>query len=340
MPANKDKVRGMFLGTAIGDALGMPVEGKSYEHIKEKYGRLENYISTAGHKWFDGQPLGSWTDDTQLTISVAEALIEGDGIDLDIQAAHHVKAYKTHTSGWGSTTREAIENLAKGVHWSKSGIYSAFQREDGKKLAPRGFGNGVAMKAGPLGIYLSARPFDSKEVADKLADFTAMTHPTSMAVSSCLAHTYAVFHCMVSDHERFNIKLFINTVVNASEIGRQYFPDTANADDITERFRLLETVTTQTQTEEIVKEFGKGTYYVYNSLPFTYAFLVRNPTNIEALYECASAGGDTDSNASMLGALLGALNGTSIFPKALVDGLHSTNEIIKLADTFSERFGI
>jgi ADP-ribosylglycohydrolase len=75
-------------------------------------------------------------------------------------------------------------------------------------------------------------------------------------------------------------------------------------------------------------------------LPFTYAFLVRNPGNIEELYECASAGGDTDSNASMLGALQGALHGTSFFPKALVDGLDRKNEIIKLADSFSERFGI
>lgn len=167
-----------------------------------------------------------------------------------------------------------------------------------------------------------------------------MTHPTSMAVSSCLAHTFASFRCMVSDPDAFNIKTFVTTVVNASEIGKQYYPETMNADDITERFKLLETITPKTKTEEIIEKFGKGSYYVYNSLPFTYAFLVRNPTSIEELYDCASAGGDTDSNASMLGALLGALNGTSIFPKELVDGLDRKNEIIKVADAFSERFGI
>lgn len=338
---NKDKVRGMFLGTAIGDSLGMCVEGWDAAKIKEKYGRIETYIDPKGHKYHDGMRAGSTTDDTQLTITVAEALIEAEGIDLDIQAKHHVKAYKKHTGGWGRTTKEAIEKLASGVHWKDSGMYSPTEKreEGGKKPSPRGFGNGVAMKAGPFGVYMSASAWDWKDIADKLADFTGMTHPTSMAVSSCFAHAYAVYCCMVSEPEKFDIHIqnFVNLVANASEMGKKYYPDTLNKDDITERFKLLNAHMT---TEEIIKAFGKGTYYVYDSLPFTYAFFVRNPTNIEELYECASAGGDTDSNASMLGALLGALNGTSIFPKALVDGLAGKNDLIKLADAFSERFGI
>lgn len=159
MGVNKDKVRGMFLGTAVGDALGMPVEGWSADKIKETHGRVTSYLDPKGHKWFDGMKAGTTTDDTQLTLTVAEALIEGGGIDLDTQVKHHVKAFKTHTSGWGRTTKEAIEKLANGVHWSESGSYSPTETDEGvKKPGPRGFGNGVAMKAGPIGVYLSARP--------------------------------------------------------------------------------------------------------------------------------------------------------------------------------------
>jgi len=328
---NKDKVRGLFLGTAIGDALGMPVEGATYEKIKEKHGRIETYISAAGHKWFDGQPLGSWTDDTQLTISVAESLIDAGGLDMDSQAAHHVKAYKIHTSGWGGTTREAIKALSEGTHWSKSGLYLAGEDAGLQKPKVRGFGNGVAMKAAPIGAYLASKAFDWKSTSDILADFTAMTHRTSMAVSSCLAHTFAAFRCMVSTPETFNTRTFVATVVNASELGKAYFKETLNDDDITRRFKLLDAVNDTWKTEHIIREFGKGTYYVYNSLPFTYAFFVKGPSNIEMLYECASAGGDTDSNASMLGALQGALNGASFFPRHLIDGLQNKQELIKLA---------
>ena len=132
---NKDKVRGMFLGCAIGDSLGMCVEGWDADRIKETHGRIETYIDPKGHKYHDGMRAGSTTDDTQLTITVAEALIEADGVDLDVQAAHHVKAFKKHTGGWGRTTREAIEKLANGVHWKESGIFaSTTETKEGAKI--------------------------------------------------------------------------------------------------------------------------------------------------------------------------------------------------------------
>lgn len=339
---NKDKVRGFFLGVAVGDSLGMPCEGWDAARIKETHGKITRYIDPKGHKYHDGLRGGTTTDDTQLTITVAEALIEAGGIDLDVQAKHHVKAFKSHTGGWGRTTREAIEKLANGVHWKDSGVFASTTdvKEGAKKPAPRGFGNGVAMKAGPIGIYLSTneQPLGFFETTKSLADFTGMTHPTSMAVSSCFAHAYAVQQCMWATPENFSIQSFVTTIELISEIGKKYYADTLTDDDITTRFKMLGDP--QMSPEEIIKMFGKGSYYVYDSLPFTYAFFIRNPTSIESLYECASAGGDTDSNASMLGSLLGTLNGTSIFPKELVDGLDKKNEIIKLADAFSEKFGI
>ncbi len=42
---NRDKVRATFLGTASGDAWTCRWRGKSYEEIRQKYGRLETYVS-------------------------------------------------------------------------------------------------------------------------------------------------------------------------------------------------------------------------------------------------------------------------------------------------------
>jgi ADP-ribosylglycohydrolase len=352
---NREKVRGFFLGTAIGDALGMPVEGQAYERIKARYGRLEEYVSAEEHKWFKGEPLGAWTDDTQLTLAVAEALIEAGGFDMDKQAEYHVKAYQRHTSGWGGTTKEAIQRLANGTHWKESGVFlpaglvrDAGSGADGgagggagglKKPKTRGFGNGVCMKVGPVGVFMALQAVGLEELTGRLADFAAMTHRTSMAVSSGLAHALAVCRCMTSTPDNFSAPALIDAVVRASEAGRRYFSETL-ADDLTGRFQSLRTVTENSTTEEFIQSFGAGSYYVYNSLPFTYAFFVRAPTRIESLYECASAGGDTDSNASMLGGLMGALCGTSIFPKKLVDGLHNRAAVLQVADQFSERFGL
>lgn len=336
---NRDKVRGFFLGTAIGDALGMPVEGQAYERIKGRYGRLEGYVSAEEHKWFKGEPLGAWTDDTQLTLAVAQALIEADGFDMDRQAEYHVKAYRRHTSGWGGTTKEAIERLANGTHWRDSGVFQPAGDGGLTKRKARGFGNGICMKVGPVGVFMALRSLGLEELTERLADFAAMTHRTSMAVSSGLAHAAAVCRCMVSLPGNFSTAAFLDAIVRASEAGRRYFPETL-ANDLTDRFESLRGVTEKSTTEDFIRSFGAGSYYVYDSQPFTYAFFVKSPTSIESLYECASAGGDTDSNASMLGGLMGALCGTSIFPKGLVDGLHDRAAILEVAERFSERFGL
>jgi ADP-ribosylglycohydrolase len=64
--------------------------------------------------------------------------------------------------------------------------------------------------------------------------------------------------------------------------------------------------------------------------------LVKNPQGIDSLYDCVSAGGDTDSNGSMLASLLGALHGAAIFPKHLVDGLLSREAVFDVANRFCD----
>ena len=115
-------------------------------------------------------------------------------------------------------------------------------------------------------------------------------------------------------------------------------------DRLSDRFALLAAIDpTSLTTEEITNLFGEGTSYVYNSLPFSYAFFLRNPHSIETLYEVGNAGGDTDtnaSNASIVGGLLGALNGASIFPQHLIDGLWQKDRILATANKFYETFFI
>jgi ADP-ribosylglycohydrolase len=63
---------------------------------------------------------------------------------------------------------------------------------------------------------------------------------------------------------------------------------------------------------------------------------VRNPHSIDSLYDCVSAGGDTDSNGSMLASLLGALHGAAIFPKDLVDDLLPRATVLDVAHRFCD----
>src|SRR4051812_1703215 len=82
-PMNRDKVLGMFLGVALGDALGMPAEGLAAENIAVRFGRLDRYHPANGHPWLGDWPQGATTDDWQLTRAVAEAILQSGGLDMD-----------------------------------------------------------------------------------------------------------------------------------------------------------------------------------------------------------------------------------------------------------------
>lgn len=328
----RDKVRGCFLGLAIGDALGKPIESKMAKEIAEKWGRITDYFVNVDHKYYDGQPAGSISDDTQLSLAVARGLIYGNGFDLNSIAEEHCVEFMKTVAGWGSTTREAVAKIVDGTPWNEASMTDQFNR---------GLGNGISMKAAPVGLYMGLTNPDCRNPqwghdVEKLVQFATMTHFTSAAITSGLAQAYAVFKCFLSTPDTFEVNSFIRTVISAGDMGRKYLFGTIGDDDIGRRFELLEQHG-EYPTERIISEL-KGTCYVYDSLPFTFMFFVRNPHSIETLYDCVSSGGDTDTNGSQIGALLGALHGTKIFPKHLIKGLQDHKEIVKIADKFYDCF--
>ena len=90
--------------------------------------------------------------------------------------------------------------------------------------------------------------------------------------------------------------------------------------------------------------FGNGSCYVYDSLPFSYAYFLKDWSGIQILQQVVEAGGDTDTNAKMVGEMLGALHGLSLFQQPenewTITGLKCFDELMKLADVFCDTFGI
>ena len=168
-----------------------------------------------------------------------------------------------------------------------------------------------------------------------------MTHQTSVAVSSCLAHVLAIYECLNNDYVKFDTRVFIKKIVRASEIGRSYFPNTLK-DDLTDRLKTLiplyENPKLLYNDKHIINEYGRGTCYVFNSLPFSYAFFIRSPFQHHAMVDVVYAGGDTDTNGSIVGTLVGALRGEDAFPSYLRDNLDKKEEILNLAENFCDRF--
>ena len=93
-PPSVDQARGALLGTFVGDALGMPFEGQPPAAIPR---RLEMLDARLGR--------GTYTDDTQMTIALAESLLERGRVDEDHLGGAFLTAYDPRR-GYGAGTRQ------------------------------------------------------------------------------------------------------------------------------------------------------------------------------------------------------------------------------------------
>jgi len=339
----RDKVMAMFLGIAIGDALGMPVETLTAEQIAKKYGRITDYIQPDENTWFTGWPAGRWTDDTQLTIAIAESLIAKGVIDLDDMAKRQIQAMHECDVGWGGSTKKSLQRIETGVNRLESGN-------------PLGAGNGIPMKVAPLAVYYNLPGTNFYEDASiyPISELALMTHKSDMAIMSGIAQVLTLMHCLEFNPNKwqflfkpgFGIQLYLLEAI-VEKLYETTLPFSRLDKDIVRRLGALQKNTVGCYDWDKLKKmtpgqtadfFGGATCFVYNSLPFTYAMFLKNPWSIETLYDTVNAGGDTDTNGSMVGALLGALNGMQIFPQHLIDSLWQKDVVISVAERFCDKF--
>jgi ADP-ribosylglycohydrolase len=311
------------------------VETWTSDRIKAEYGRLTEIVSPSKHKWFTGQPAGTWSDDAQLTVAVAKGISKAGKLDMDSQKEVHIEAFHESTDGWGGSTKHSVRRLCNGVHWSKSGQAGS---DAGKGT---GAGNGVPMKISPVGAYVALQN-GGDEGYGEAVDFTVllsmMTHQTNVSAASALAQMTAIEYCLKATPETFDPLSFARCVRGGASLAELQIPETG-PDNVTDRLKLLKDYE-QWDYEKIIAEW-KGGCYCYESVPFTYMFFLKDWKSIESLYNVVNAGGDTDSNGSMLAANLGALHGTSIFPSHLTE-LDSAQKkiVLDVAEEFWNKFGV
>lgn len=341
---NRDKVRGMFAGVAIGDALGMPVESWPTQKIFATYPQgITEYVKPIDHKYYAGCDPKTTTDDTQLTMSVAQSLIESNGLDLDSQAKYHIEAMKESVLGWGGTSREAVRRMANGVNWYLSG-----QNPDGSG----GMGNGTIMKLAPLAAYRLSPKFTGENFYQKIVNFAAMTHYSQNPCQAAVIQTIVLQRLLDKPvDEKFGWRKDCFDIVAAVlEWGNDDFAEESavyyslarlNVNDpplAYHMYKLQDVFDNKIPWANVKPEFGFGNSVAHNSLPFTYAHFAKNPT-LAGMFEVINAGGDTDTNGSIFASMLGAWKGMSVWPNELLD-IPIMLELLNLADEFCDCFGI
>jgi len=164
MSATLDQVEGCLLGLALGDALGAPHEGGVLERA---FWRLIGRTRGGAMRW---------TDDTQMSIDLAESLLARGTLDPDDLAQRFAASYRWNR-GYGPGAARVLKRIARGADW----------RTANRSVYPSGsFGNGAAMRAPVMGLFYSGRP-DEFEAAVRLSAEVTHTHPLGIEGAVLLA---------------------------------------------------------------------------------------------------------------------------------------------------------
>ena len=337
----KDRIRGALLGTAVGDALGMPVEGLSHQNIRTYYKGIKEYRADEERGDLEA---GQWTDDTQLTFAVARALASTDKAedisDVPERVAEAYVQLLPEARRWGPTTTAAVERLRDGATWQDAG--DAEHPTDG-----------AATRAAPLGLWWAATDAGPEQALEALRPVLAVTHAHPAALTAGLGQAFAVRYAARTTIDAFEAAAFWEELVrftawvedrlaeeNASPDPRtpRALPRSASG-RCSRRLRALDGALHQGTMPLDLRDLCDGAGYLADEAwPLAVGMFARTPHLVEAaLLSTVNVGGDADTTGALCGALLGALHGWSAFPEAWREGLEAAARLTEEADALAER---
>jgi ADP-ribosylglycohydrolase len=275
----ENAIIGCLLGTAVGDALGLPYEGMS----GQRGGRM--FPDRNCFHFLPGFAMVS--DDTEHACFTAQAIIgaKGDPVRFEKQLAWSLRWWLLGLpAGVGFATLRAVTRLWLGIPSDRSGVFSA--------------GNGPAMRSPVLGIVYGDTP-------DKLGEFvlrsTRLTHTDPKAFHGALAVAAAAH--MSSDGITIAFQDYLRVLNGYLDV-----------DSAREFLGLIERARRSADKNEPVSAFAASigsrngiSGYMYHTVPCVIQVWLRHQRDFRGgVKEIISAGGDTDTTAAILGGIIGA----------------------------------
>lgn len=247
----------------------------------------------------------SISDDSQLTVATCEAITNAGRVSPEHIADRFRQLFRARRiTGAGASTLKALRDLDAGQHWALAGA-------KGERAA----GNGAAMRIAPLAFCLAPEDATDRQL---IRDVCRITHHNEEAYVGALAllaaiRSLAFGHSSPSD--------LLDAVL-------PILPDSRVRDRINELRSLNDA-----SIADVAAKFGSSGY-VADSVPlalFAARFIDRVQFD-EILRMVIETGGDTDTNASMTGHMLGTWIGASQIPERFI---HSLPNIDQVATNFA-----
>jgi ADP-ribosylglycohydrolase len=299
-----DRVTGSIVGLAIGDALGFPHEFRSVDQIRREIGPsgITDFLPVKDPRFTrpfilgPAHPPGTFTDDTQMSLCVAESLMACGYRPLDELLDEMSRRFvnwcfsEENNRCPGEATCTACEKLRSGLSWKDSAV-------TGSK------GAGANMRVIPVGLF-----FDELdrvyEVARAQAEITHR-HPAALEAAAATALTAALLLRGATFDELL------------AEVRRRCRGKDPDFDEIDDRFDRA----TKREPQEVLIKRGRsgvalGEGWVAEEAYFSALYCAtRAPDSFSgAVLLAVNTDGDSDTIATLVGGFMGARLGLGAIP--------------------------
>jgi ADP-ribosylglycohydrolase len=323
--------RGCLLGGAVGDALGAPIEFMNLAEIHRHHG-LDGVTDLVAGDW----PVGSITDDTQMTLFTAEAMVRGrhrfDERGIASAAGVARRAYLR----WLHTQGESVpQDLLDGWLVKVGGLHARRAPGTTCLASLRAGGNGTVespandskgcggiMRIAPVGLAMRDLAFTTG------CEIAAITHghPTGQLAAGYLADVVAKLvdgtqlraaACAAADRlgkERAQEETTA-AVEKAIALAAKGDPSAARVESLGGGWVAEEALAIGLYCALVARDFAHGVLLAVNH------------------------GGDSDSTGSIAGSLLGLVHGEAGIPKHWLERLELREVITQISDDLWAHFG-
>ncbi len=306
----RDKFRGAILGCFLGDAFGSGFEGMDPDRVRFHIGNLSKKLARR------------CTDDTDMTLALAESIIQSGKIDPE-DIANQFRLSCDLTRGYAIGTIKAVLALRAGLKWHQVG---RIVFENGS------FGNGAAMRVSPVGLFYHHDLDGLQEAAIQQASITHI-HPLGQwgAVMQACAVGLAVIQNPKESFRKEDIIVYLREILWQGPI--EYIKALNKIEEMLAQGKKL-------QAREVVQSLGNGVEAHFSVPSACYVAITYSPDFCDAVRAAISLGGDTDTIAGMVGAMVGAHVGEKDLPgkwiEQLEDGPRGRSFARSLADRLFE----
>ncbi len=302
----------MLFGYAIGDALGLGTELMTKGEVDRRFPQgLHDYSQIIRDAHRSQWEKGEWTNDTETILPFLESIIDNKRVDF-MDYAHRLKAwFMTNPT---DMTYNLRLNLSQPEFGSKPFESARRVWSARNKMEPTSECLGRA-------LFASIWDEDTDNIVIKTC---CLTHPESRCETSCL-----IIGRMANSLFWKNEEASYNELLTIAKENNQ---DVVKYIDIARHGSLSE-----------LKLDDDDTYWFVRKALSAALWAVWHCNSVEeGLNAIIPQGGDADTNACLVGGLLGIKYGYSSIPENLIDGLIGKERLYTIADqyvkTITEKF--